>query len=170
MFKKLNGGLILTASLYFLGFADFAQAHEPIFGTGPHTIYKDGIGIELKYEREQSQHGYDQALHLHAAYGFTADWTVAVEVPQLEKVEEHQSASGTGDVMLQTKWRFYRKDYAEGRQDQVALLAAVKFPTGDTESEPSLGSGSTDTIAGFTVGRESRTLYYYADLRYRMNG
>ena len=106
MFKKLNGGLILTASLYFLGFADFAQAHEPIFGTGPHTIYKDGIGIELKYEREQSQHGYDQALHLHAAYGFTADWTVAVEVPQLEKVEEHQSASGTGDVMLQTKWRF----------------------------------------------------------------
>ena len=169
-FKKWKGRLILSMSLYLLGYANFAVAHEPIFGTGPHTIYKDGVGLELKYEREQSQHGYEQALHLHATYGLTADWAVAVEVPQVKKIEENQNASGTGDVMLQTKWRFYRRDYAEGRQDQVALLAAVKFPTGDTDSEPSLGSGSTDTIIGFTVGRESRTLYYFADLRYRING
>ena len=170
MFRKWKGGFILSSSLYFLGFANFVSAHEPIFGTGPHTIYKDGIGLEMKYEREQSQYGYDQALHLHATYGLTPDWAVAVEIPQLQKVEENQRAAGTGDVMLQTKWRFYRKDFAEGRQDQVALLAAVKLPTGDTESEPTLGSGSTDTIIGFTVGRESRTLYYFADLRYRMNG
>jgi len=170
MFNKWKGWVILSASLFFFGFGNFALAHEPIFGTGPHTIYKDGVGLELKYEREQSQYGYDQALHLHATYGLTADWAVAVEVPQLKKVEENQSSSGTGDVMLQTKWRFYRKDYAEGRQDQVALLAAVKLPTGDTESEPTLGSGSTDTVAGLTLGRESRTLYYFADLRYRMNG
>ena len=38
-------------SLYLLGYANFAVAHEPIFGTGPHTIYKDGVGLELKYER-----------------------------------------------------------------------------------------------------------------------
>ncbi len=170
MFRKWKGEFILSSSLYFLGFANFVSAHEPIFGTGPHTIYKDGIGLEMKYEREQSQYGYDQALHLHATYGLTPDWAVAVEIPQLQKVEENQRAAGTGDVMLQTKWRFYRKDFAEGRQDQVALLAAVKLPTGDTESEPTLGSGSTDTIIGFTVGRESRTLYYFADLRYRMNG
>ncbi|MBC8259063.1 MAG: hypothetical protein H8E38_08605 [SAR324 cluster bacterium] len=159
-----------SASFVFLAFANFTQAHGPIFGTGPHTIYKDGVGIELKYEREQEQDGNEQALHLHATYGLTADWAVALEVPQVKKVEEDQQASGTGDVMLQTKWRFYRKDFAEGRQDQIALLAAVKLPTGDTESEPSLGSGSTDIIAGLTLGRESRTLYYFADLRYRLNG
>ena len=69
MFNKWKGWVILSASLFFFGFGNFALAHEPIFGTGPHTIYKDEVGLELKYEREQSQYGYDQALHLHATYG-----------------------------------------------------------------------------------------------------
>lgn len=170
MFKKWIRGLILSTSLYLLGFANLVQAHEPIFGIGPHTIYKDGIGLELEYEREQGEHGTEQALHYEVAYGLTADWVVVATVPQVQKTESAQTASGLGDSTLKTKYRFYRKDYPEGRQDQLALMAAIKLPTGNYEAEPSLGSGSTDYLVGLTGGRESRTLYYFADLRYRMNG
>lgn len=44
-------------SLGFFVSSGWVQAHEPIFGIGPHTVYKDGIGLELEYEREQGEHG-----------------------------------------------------------------------------------------------------------------
>ena len=95
---------------------------------------------------------------------------VVITIPQVQKTEQAQTASGIGDATLKTKYRFYRKDYPEGRQDQLALMAAIKLPTGNYKAEPSLGSGSTDYLLGLTGGQESRTLYYFADLRYRFNG
>ncbi len=166
MNQKWKTSLLLPASLLLLSAPEVSQAHEPIFGIGPHTIYKDGIGIGAEYEKEQTVKGKEQTLNYDLSYGLTADWSVTAEVPQKQKVEGEQQVSGLGDLTLKTKWRFYRKDYPEGRQDQVALLAAVKLPTGDQ----STGSGSRDYLAGITVGRESRTLYYFTDLRYRKNG
>ena len=170
MFGNRRGRQAIVFGLGLLGSVSWVQAHEPIFGIGPHTIYKDGIGLELEYEREQSEHGTEQALHYEAAYGLTADWVVVITIPQVQKTEQAQTASGIGDTTLKTKYRFYRKDYPEGRQDQLALLAAIKLPTGNYEAEPSLGSGSTDYLLGLTGGQESRTLYYFADLCYRFNG
>lgn len=170
MIRKWKCGLALFISLALFGITDVVQAHEPIFGIGPHTIYKDGFGLELEYEREQGEDGYEQTLHYEVGYGLTADWVALLTVPQVQKSEEDRAASGLGDMTIKTKWRFYRKDYREGRQDQVALLAGVKLPTGDHEAEIPLGSGSTDYIVGLTAGKESRTLYYFADLRYRLNG
>ncbi len=173
MSKLFNRELLWKWTALSLGFvvsSGSVPAHEPIFGIGPHTVYKDGIGLELEYEREQEEHGTEQALHFEAAYGLTEDWAVVMTVPQEQKVEEIRTASGIGDATLKTKYRFYRKDYPEGRQDQLALMGAIKFPTGDYEAEPALGSGSKDYLLGLTGGRESRTLYFFADLRCRFNG
>lgn len=154
-----------------------AHAHEPIFGLGPHTIYKGGIGIEAEFEGEEASGAGEEetefVLHNEIIYGVTADLAVTLAVPYvIERTTEsggvEKSSSGLGDVSLRGKYRFWRRD-APGVQDAAALILGVKLPTGDDDRTPRLGSGSTDFLFALAAARESLTWYYFGDVRYRLN-
>ena len=45
----------------------------------------------------------------------------------------------------------------------------LKLPTGDEDTVPRIGTGSTDVAAGLAAGYEGRRWYLFADGRYRLN-
>lgn len=149
--------------------ASSAFAHEPVFSLGPETIYKDGVGIEteVEYEKSGSERSFD--LHEEIIYGLREDLSLTARFPFiLEKKELDSTSSGFGDLALRAKYRFYKKDYF-GAQDKAAFIGGVKFPTGDEDKNPSLGTGSFDYLLGLTAGHESLKWYYFGTVRYRIN-
>ncbi len=150
-----------------------AGAHNPIFTPGPHVVYQGGLEVTAKYRRDrasgagQTETGQDAILELE--YGLTADWTAEVELPYANRETNGRGASGLGEVVLRTRYRFLRID-RPGVQDSAALLLQVKLPTGDDDANPRLGSGSTDFVAGLLYGHEARRWYYNVAARYRVNG
>jgi len=145
------------------------QAHDPVFGIGPHVVYKGGIEISPAIARAKKGNARDTELNLEVTYGLTGDWAAGIELPYNFTKEGAKNASGIGDVSLFTKYRFWRHDTL-GAQETAAVLARVKFASGDDKKKPPLGSGSTDALLGLTYGFESRKWYRWASVRYRHNG
>jgi outer membrane putative beta-barrel porin/alpha-amylase len=156
---------------------NFAFAHEPIFGLGPHVIFKGGVGVEVEIDEDRSSGNQETrrelAIDTEIIYGITSDLAATLVIPGiLDKVEktatEDQSSSGFGDLSLRLKYRFWRRD-RPGIQDSAAIILGGKSPTGDGNEKPKLGSGSIDFLFGLAVARESRRWYYFGDFRYRLN-
>ena len=165
--------LLVAAGLLALGLTGTSEAHDPIFGIGPHVIYRGGVGIEMELEVERASGAgeveRDVVLHTEVLYGATADFAVTLAVPAVLGRERGVGvSSGPGDLSLRAKYRFWRND-RPGIQDAAAAVFGVKLPTGDKDATPPLGSGSTDLLFGLAAARESRRWYYFADIRYRLN-
>ncbi len=163
--RAAAGACVLLAALP-------AAAHNPIFAPGPHVTYAGGTELTLGYERARTSGAgseeTDQEAVLELEYGLTADWTAEIELPFRSLDEGGREASGLGDVVLRSRWRFHRLDLPS-EQRAAALLVQVKLPSGDEDERPRLGSGSTDFLAGLLYGREGRRWYYYGAARYRFN-
>lgn len=161
--------------LVCMGIATFiplerAAAHDPVFGLGPHTLYKGGYEIHLGALRGQSGNGEERETEYGLAlkYGLTGDWVVGIELPYLSRSELAGRRSGMGDAALSTKYRFWRNDLP-GAQESAAVSATAISDTGDESGEPALGSGTTDYVLGLTYGYEARKWYRWAAVRYRLN-
>ena len=150
-------------------FAASAQAHDPIFGLGPHVLYQGGVEVATKLHDKQQGSERETEFELELTYGITGDWAAGVELPYAFKRDTGISASGLADVSAFTKYRFWRRD-SLGLQESAAVMLKVKMPTGSTSTSPALGSGATDVLAGVAYGYESRKWYRFASLRYRQNG
>ncbi len=156
--------------------------HNPVFGLGPQTIWRGGFGVELQgevtrfageVERETS------ALHAELIYGITQDLTVGLAVPLVQRRSERglapgvsqvdRDATGVGDALLRAKWRFFHR-FSGSTQYHAAIVGGVKVPLGNTGSDPPLGSGSTDYLAGATVSRDGLRSYVWASALLRLNG
>ncbi|MFQ5630758.1 MAG: cation transporter, partial [bacterium] len=111
----------------------------------------------------KGDHGW--ANHLELIYGLTPDWAMTVVTPY--QFGEENKPSGFGDLILRTKYRFFRNDM-RGASSQAALHAGIKFPTGDADK--SLGSGTTDFFVGASFGYESRRHYFFTGARFHRNG
>jgi len=163
----------LWSAGFMLGLVQIAQAHEPIFAPGAHVHSKGGHELTLQYNRDRSSGAgeteTEQELSLEYEYGITANWTIKVEAPLVDKKINHNQSSGLGDLVLGTKYRFIRRDLP-GQQFSTAILLQAKLPTGDENKNPRLGSGSTDYVVGLLHGLESRRWYYNVAARYRRNG
>lgn len=163
---RLSG---LGATLLVMLIGSPAWAHDPVFGLGPHVLYKGGVEVATEAHTEKAGDEQDTELGVELVYGLTGDWAAGIELPYARKEEGPESASGTGDVSLFTKYRFWRHDIL-GAQESAAVLLKVKTDSGDDNATPALGTGATDTILGLTYGYESLKWYRWADLRYRRNG
>ncbi len=139
---------------------DPLDAHEPLFGLGPHTIYQNGVGLESELEKGES--GW--ANHWEVLYGITPDWALTFAAPYL--FADNNRAEGFGDISLRTKYRFFRRDMP-GASLQAAFHSEVRFPTGDQRMNR--GSGATDYFLGISLGYESRRHYFFAGSRYQIN-
>lgn len=146
-----------------------ALAHDPIFGIGPHTIYKGGVevAVEVHQEKAGSEKELESALEL--VYGVTGDLAVGMEIPYVTKEEDGAKSDGAGDLKLFTKYRFWRED-SLGLQEAAAVHLKVKTDSAKGGKSPALGSGSTDWIGGLSYGYEGVQWYRWGALRYRHNG
>jgi len=162
-------GAATGALLLYLLAASPARAHDPIFGIGPHVLYKGGVEVAPQLQQHKRGDERETELSLELTYGLTGDWAAGIELPYAWKDDGSEKADGTGNVKLFTKYRFWRND-SLGAQESAAVLLKVKLDTGDDSSSPPLGSGTTDSLLGISYGYESRKWYRWASLRYRYNG
>ncbi len=137
--------------------------HEPIFGIGPRTIWKNGFGMEVGLDRDKSRREESWGFEYEVLYGLTADWAVTAEMRQVLD-RSGEGGTGFGDLLLRTKYRFYRND-VPGGVFHAAVLGGVEFPTG----AGGLGSESTDFFAGLSGAFEGRRWLIFATARYRVN-
>ncbi len=164
-FTKLIFILFVGISLY----PSFAQG-LPVFGLRPPTLYKGGIGIELDFMGDQSSASglsdkNQYFLITSLFYGITTDLTVRTNIPVvLERRVGSISSTGVGDIVLLSKYRFWRHDEI-GAQDALSAMVGVKLPTGKTSVTPRLGSGAFDLILGLVIGRDSRRWTFSGDIQ-----
>jgi hypothetical protein len=148
------------------------RAHGPLFSPAPETIFRGGTELTLGLAREEATGaGADERTReafFEAEYGLTPDWQLGIEVPYTRREAGGGDADGLGDITLDTKYQFWKRD-VPGAQYKAAALLGLKLPTGDDDSTPRLGSGSTDVIGGVATGYESRRWYWFASGVYRAN-
>lgn len=166
--KKPTLLLLVTGILTFF-WCVAASAHDPVFSPGPHVLYKDGVEVHVGAHREKAGQEKETELGLELSYGLTGDWAAGIELPYVKVEDGADKANGIGDARLFTKYRFWRED-SLGVQKSAAVLLNVMLDNGDDKESPSLGSGTTDTLLGFTYGYESLKWYRWASVRYRRNG
>lgn len=163
--KQLFKGLILVAPLM----STSLWAHDPIFGAGPHVLFKEGVEVSIELESEQASDEKERALALELTYGITSDWAVGIDIPYEYKDDGTDKSDAMGDISWFTKYRFWREDTL-GLQESAAVMLKVVTDTGKTHSTPAIGKGATDTIVGLSYGYEGRKWYRWAGARYRFNG
>lgn len=141
-----------------------AWAHDPVFGLGPHVLFKGGFEVAPGIHFGKAGDEKEKKLGVKLTYGLTGDWAVGVELPYEDQSDATGSTSGQGDISIFSKYRFWRKD-SPGLQESMALAIKLKTDTGNDD----IGTGTTDSILGLTYGYESRKWYRWAALRYRFN-
>lgn len=164
--KQLALPLVFFISLLT---ANTVKAHDPIFGLGPHVLFKGGIEISPEFNFSKKNDVEQSELAMNLTYGLTGDWAAGIELPYAQKQDGINKSSGSGDIKIFTKYRFWRDD-GPGLQKSASVLLKIKTNTGDDSSNPKLASGSTDSIIGLTYGYEGRKWYHWASVRQRFNG
>ncbi len=143
-------------------------AHDPIFGLGPHVLYKGGVETAVEWHGEKAGAEREDEIGVELTYGITGDWAAGVELPWVRVDDGGATNSGRGDIQLFTKYRFWRRD-ALAVQESAAVALKVNLDTG-AGGTPRIGTGATDWILGLAYGYESRRWYRWASLRWRRNG
>ena len=154
------------AGLLLALLAGSAQAHDPVFGLGPHVLYQGGVEISPGLHEAKRGDARTTELDLELVYGITGDWAAGIELSRVRQRTGQAEVRGGGDPALFTKYRFWRDD-RPGVQESAALFLRLEPGSGAAGIE---GNGSTDGIAGLAWGYESRKWYRWASLRYRRNG
>ena len=150
---KSVGWPILTASALLLTVSGNVLAHDPVFGIGPHVLFKDGMEAAIEVHQEKAGDEKESELGLELVYGITGDWAAGIDVPYVFKDDGTDTSSGLSDLQVFTKYRFWRED-SLGRQKSAAVLLAINGENGDEKDSPPLGNGATDAIVGLTYGYE----------------
>lgn len=158
-------------------FPAFVSAHEPVFGPGPRTIWKDGVGFSSQNEwadRENEATGDTESERTHAVgmvYGVTDRLALGLRLPYKTIVHEKGGVSethgGMADLSTLVKWNVWRntgKRYLDG----VTLLGGLRLPTG--EREENISNGSTGYVMGLTAAREHLRYYAFASALYFTSG
>ncbi|MCF6319042.1 MAG: transporter [Proteobacteria bacterium] len=139
-------------------------AHDPIFSPGPHVLYKKGVEINAGTKLNKRDNNQQSEQSLSMTYGVTGDWAVGIELPYVTTKSNQVSQSGLADVVVSSKYRFWRKD-SLGEQSSAAFLTKVNLDS----SNSSVASNTTDVLLGLTYGYESLKWYRWASVRYRIN-
>lgn len=164
-----NRYLCLFISLLTSGNTTPALAHDPVFGVGPHVLFKGGVEIAVEIEHDKAGDERETGVGLELTYGLTGDWAIGADLPYRHKRVAGADNAGAGDLALFTKYRFWRRD-SLGLQESAAVLLKVKTNSARSGGNPVLNPGATDTLLGLAYGYEGRRWYRWASIRYRYNG
>ncbi|MCF6337479.1 MAG: hypothetical protein L3J84_05945 [Gammaproteobacteria bacterium] len=146
-----------------------ALAHDPVFGIGPHVLFKNGMEAALEVDRKKAGEETKSGVGLEMTYGITGEWAAGIKVPYSFRDNGIDSSSGQTDIQAFTKYRFWRED-SLGLQKSAAVMLALNGENADEKTNPALGNGATDIITGITWGYESIKWYRWASTRYALPG
>jgi len=157
---------IITRFMALLAFVASVPvwSHDPVFGFGPHVLFKDGVEISPQYKADKAGDNETNELSLELTYGLTGDWSAGIDIPYVDKSDPASSESGQGDLAAFTKYRFWRGD-GPGVQQSTTALIKVITDSGDDK----VSTGTTDSLLALAYGYESRRWYRWAALRHRFN-
>lgn len=155
--------------LILLSINGTAFAHGPIFSEGPETIYKGGMETHIEYHRTEKGSEAENELSAAFGYGITENWTISAELPYKYLKEDGANNDGLGNIALETKYRFWKRD-ALGKQDSVSGFAKAILDTSNDNPAPALSSGADYYVVGLAYGQESLIWQRWASVRYRFNG
>jgi hypothetical protein len=127
--------------------------HEPIFGVGPHTTWRGGMGIEI----EVQEVGGETVLPIELLYGVTEEVTATLVLP----FSNATGGTSLDEVGLRAKWRFATR-FSQGQMDALALVGGVTLPRTSLADVP---VGGPIAMLGLAAGRESRRWYYFGGVR-----
>ena len=153
-----------SGALATMIFSGLVQAHDPVFGLGPHVLFKGGYEVAPELYTAKKGDKRESELGVELTYGLSGDWAAGIEVPYVNQSVGNSSDSGQGDVRLFSKYRFWRQD-GPGLQQSLSLVVKLKTDT----AESHLGTGTTDGIVGLSYGYEGRKWYRWAAARYVIN-
>lgn len=156
---------VYIVSLFAALLSQSVFAHDPVFGLGPHVLFKGGVEIAPEVFIDRAGDNKRNVTALELTYGITGDWAAGIDLPYVNKSTGNSSDSGQGDLRLFSKYRFWRKD-GPGVQQSMTVAVKVKMDTGSIDDS----SGRTDSLLGLAYGYESRKWYRWAALRYLFNG
>ena len=143
-----------------------AYAHDPVFGLGPHTLYKGGVELHAGAHQEKSDSRNTEA-ELEIKYGITGDWVAGIGTGYGRLEEGGDTQTGRTPTTLSSKYRFWRNDMP-GAQESAAVLGRVILDDGDVGHHDVSRQGE-DYLAGLTYGYEGRKWYRWASIRHRFN-
>ena len=151
----LTIGLSLVAQVF---------AHDPVFSPGPHVLFKGGVELHAELGRAEKGDASESEQTLALKYGMTGDWLVGVALPYRTHRDVFGRNSGVGDLLVSTKYRFWRQDTL-AVQKSVAILIKLKLDS----SNSTVSTDASDLLLGLTYGYESLKWYRWASARYRFN-
>ncbi|AZT82224.1 hypothetical protein EHN06_00935 [Marinobacter sp. NP-4(2019)] len=144
-----------------------AYAHDPVFGVGPHVLFKDGFEMHLGAHREKSDERETEA-ELELKYGITGDWVAGIGTGYARSEGHGDTDSGRSPSTLSSKYRFWRED-TFGTQESAAMFGKVILDDGDTGHDGAAERDGNDYLLGLTYGYEGRKWYRWASVRRRFN-
>lgn len=139
----------LVFSVIFLFGVVQNYAHEPIYGNGPHVLFKGGFAPGITF---QSGSGFVEN-EFNLEYGLMANFTIGTD---LFFNNEANSYNYNG-IKLKGKYRFYTK-FSRGAMLQFAALGGYKFSK--ENNKPNIVN------IGFAAGREAVDWYWFASAVY----
>lgn len=166
--------------ILILGLTPPRAEADPIFGVSPRTQFFSGTAVRSFGLFSRSSDGGTTletwTIPAIFSYALMTDMTLAVNVPyqfkRLKGPEGTRETDGIGDVSVEWKYTFIRKDRPFGRT-QAAILGGLKFPSGDFEQDRppplQLGSGSIDGFIGAAVGYTTSHFSIEGGLVYKAN-
>lgn len=132
-------------------------------------LLKDGSAIEDTLDTRVTA----VVSPIMVPYNLTTNLLVAGVLPivykQRETVLGKNSSSGIGDIALVGKYLLWQVDKRQ-QTFRTVLKTKLKFPTGDKDSSPQLGTGSWDYSVGIVSGWIKPRYGIYTDLAYTFNG
>ncbi len=140
---------ILTLFVLVLFSALKISAHEPLYGNGPHVLFKGGLAPEIVL---QSGFGY-LATEYSLGYGLTKDWTINGGVA-FSNLNQNYKYKG---FLIKNKYRFYTY-FKPGLSILISAIAAAFVPK--NTSAPKVLN------LGITGGQESIRWYWFVDAAY----
>ncbi len=126
--------------------------HEPIFGVGPRTIWKGGIGFEVGIAQDRTARNEQLALEYEILYGLTESWAVTLLA--------EQALNGMRTVFsLRSKFRFFKKD-VRGGVYHTAVLGGIRMRDS--------GGGLDGLMMGLSGAYEGRRWLLFMTARQRI--
>lgn len=126
-----------------------AFAHEPIYGHGPHVLYKGGFALGFVFS---SGTGFIEN-EFELEYGLTSKWTIGTALPFSNAAGSYSAEN----YVIKSKYRFYI-EYAPGSMNEIAAFGGYRF------SKETNGINAFNF--GITGGRESIDWYWFASVGY----
>ncbi|WP_420389531.1 hypothetical protein [Marinobacter sp.] len=152
--------------IFSFGAISTAYAHDPVFGLGPHTLFKGGVELHAGAHQEESNTRNVEA-EFEVKYGITGDWVAGIGTGYGRLEEDGGTQTGRTPTTLSSKYRFWRKDM-RGAQESAAVLGRVILDDGEVGHHDASRKGE-DYLVGLTYGYEGRKWYRWASIRHRFN-